>query len=390
MADFNLDTFKDFGVKKIQTEQPVNQPAQAQVQTSAPVVPKEEKPKTEIKPAEKTPAIKTSPLKDEFLKAKQSRGLFERFYDFTKNVTGFGHGYKKLEQKIEQAEQNNISETDLKNSIDKYKRSNENAKQTFGDVISGLVSLFTCFGLTNQAKKLNARCELGAIENFGGAIGDILSSKRADFIKRTIKSTPKTLAIAIPITAIVGGFTKYLTLKINRIGSKEFDYGSKKELGKEKYKEEKKLKKGLKRLDSAKNFFTGMLNGIYAPLAALSGGIIGAPVYLAATTGTRYMMSNKENKSLSDFGKDLADNAVLNTLGAAACASNMDGIVIEVVIKKHIFRESCTVVSYKSSDIPCSCPGTRFNIYLAIVFVGCEVNFFWICWIELPKECTNV
>ena len=164
MAGFNLDTFKDFNVGKVQIENSTVQSSPAHVQPSATAVLKEEKPKTENKPAEKPPEIKSSPVKDEFLKAKQARGLFERFYDFTKNVTGFGHGYKKLEQKIECADKNNVSEEDLKKSIDKYKRSNENARQTFGDVTSGLASLLTYFGLTNQAKKLTARYELGALD----------------------------------------------------------------------------------------------------------------------------------------------------------------------------------------------------------------------------------
>lgn len=315
MAGFNLNTFKNFNIGKIPMEQSVQQVVSPAVST--PADSKEEKSKTEVKPAQKEQTIKVSPIKDEFLKAKSSRGLFEKVYDFTKNATGFGHGYKKLEQAIENAEQNKISEADLKNSVDKYKRSNENARQTFGDVTSGLVSLFTYFGLTNQAKKLNARYELNA---FGERAKEIFSSSKLKFIENIVKSKARTLAIVIPIAAIAGGFMKYFTLKINRIGSKEFDYGNKKELGKEKYKEQKAIIKGQKRLDSCKNFFTGMLNGIYAPLAALGGGIVGAPAYLLATTGTRYAMSKKEDKSLGDFGKDLADNAVFNTLAAAAIA----------------------------------------------------------------------
>ena len=39
-------------------------------------------------------------LKDEFVTIKKNRGLFEKTYDFCKNLTSFGTGYKKIEKGV--------------------------------------------------------------------------------------------------------------------------------------------------------------------------------------------------------------------------------------------------------------------------------------------------
>ena len=68
-------------------------------------------------------------LKDEFVTIKKSRGLFEKTYDFCKNLTSFGTGYKKIEKNINLTEKKELKAEELEKSINKYKVSCENAKE---------------------------------------------------------------------------------------------------------------------------------------------------------------------------------------------------------------------------------------------------------------------
>ncbi|MCR4881795.1 MAG: hypothetical protein K6A44_07585 [bacterium] len=332
MAQFDVNLYKSFingnnnpYTRLAQKAEQADKKATAPIQETAPAQEtkqiKENKPVAPTtKPAEPNKNLQT--LKDEFVTTKKSRGLFEKFYDFCKNTTGFGLGWKKLEQKIAKAEANQFSEEELKQDIDKYKKSNTNARQSFGDLFSGLASIGTFLGLSNIGSRLHARFEIRAIRNsiILSAIHDMRKIKQLSNIEKNIKnlvaSSAKTKAfIAVPLAMLAGGFTKYIALKINRIGSKEYDPGDKKVLGARKYKELKGIKKSQKRMASLKNFGTGMLNGLITPLVTLSGGIVGIPAYLIANSGIRYVTNNKD-KSLSDFGKQLADNAALNAVMA--------------------------------------------------------------------------
>ena len=73
--------------------------------------------------------------------------------------------------------------------------------------------------------------------------------------------------------ALVGGLTKYWTLKINRIRSKR--YVPDKQDNSLTVKQQKKLLKSERKNANFRNFATGALNGLLMPIMTL-GGIIGA------------------------------------------------------------------------------------------------------------------
>ena len=130
------------------------------------------------------------------------------------------------------------------------------------------------------------------------------------------------MLVMLPLLAVAGGITKWIYGKIERIGSKEFKVDKKAFTDKKELKAEKKKARKARRKANFKNFATGALNGILAPVTALAGGIIGVPAYILATTGIRYASSKNDNreKSLDDFTKSLKDNAAVNILTTAAIA----------------------------------------------------------------------
>ena len=191
-------------------------------------------------------------LSDEFVKAKKSNGLFERFYDFCKNKTGFGLGSRKLEQKIAGFEKGEVKEEDAKKSLSDYRISQENAAQNFGDLASGLVAITGYFGLSNQIKKFNAITTLNH-----NAIDLAKDIKGVKFVEKFLKSNTQTKAIIIPLVMLAGGITKYWTLKFNRFGSKEFKVENKDQLDKKEFKKAKKALNSKRHWLNFKNFCTG-------------------------------------------------------------------------------------------------------------------------------------
>lgn len=99
------------------------------------------------------------------------------------------------------------------------------------------------------------------------------------------------MLVMLPLLAVAGGITKWIYGKIERIGSKEFKVDKKAFTDKKELKAEKKKARKARRKANLKNFATGALNGILAPVTALAGGIIGVPAYILATTGIRYASS---------------------------------------------------------------------------------------------------
>ncbi len=333
MAQFDLSIYKDFvrnNPYEVSQNNVTDTPAKVQVQVTADAKTKVAEPQTKVEA--KIPNSNFTELKDEFIKAQKNRGLFERFYDFCKNITSFGSGSNKLAAQISLAEAGKLSEKDLKDNIEKYKYSNHNARKTFGDTLSSLAAIGTFFGLSNYISTLNAMFEVGA-EDGSLLVRTLKASDEArkmiknvkghqvENLKKLVGSSVKSkLKIVIPAAMIVGGFVKYFALKINRIGSKEFETGDKKVLGKEKYKAAKKEMKKKKRADSFKNLWTGMINGLLTPITMISGGIIGVPLYVLSTFGIRYSTSDTKNKSFSDFGKKLGENGVFNGIMALIAA----------------------------------------------------------------------
>ena len=156
-----------------------------------------------------------------------------------------------------------------------------------------------------------------------GLIGAVLNegdseSKFIGKISKILKGLNKRSIIGLGalIAALSAGIMKQFVLGINRIGSKEFKFDKKNKPPKE---ERKQIRKA-KRKERTKNFLTGALSGVFAPLIGIAGGIVGVPAFLAANFGTRYLTQNKDKKSLNDFAEKYKDNAVINTVTAGIMA----------------------------------------------------------------------
>lgn len=254
-------------------------------------------------------------LKDEFVKAKKSNGLVERFYNFCKNSTGLGLGSKKIEKSIARLESGEASAEEVKSKIADYKVSQENAAQNFGDLASVGATLPGFYFLFNKGKKSKAEFELKAFR-FGA------EAKITKITKWLVNSKANAAVLLLPAMMLAGGITKWAVLKVNRIGSKEFKVENEKELNKKELKRAKRKITKERHAANFRNFYTGAFNGLLAPITTLTGGIVGVPAYLLATSGIRYFSSKKEekDKTIGNFGKNLSNNAVTNILFAAAVA----------------------------------------------------------------------
>lgn len=272
-------------------------------------------------------------LKDEFATIKKNRGLFEKTYDFCKNLTSFGTGYKKIEKNINLTEKKELKAEELEKSINKYKVSCENAKENCGNVISILASGGTFLGL--EKLKTFATGHLSVNQSFRDKIDNNIlklnkNIKNVKFLKKInlpdtkfLYSSPKTKALFAISAALVGGFTKYFVMKFDRLGSKKYSIENKKELSKDELKAKKKEIRKMKRKESFKNFSSGMFDGITAPILALGGGLIGVPAYIATNLGIKQIFKKDKEKSFAEFSNKIKDNAVLNTIALAAVSIPM-------------------------------------------------------------------
>lgn len=281
----------------------------------------------EIKNTENTTTniITNSNIRDEFVKEKKNNGLIRKFYNFLKNKTNIGLGSKAVEKEIDKFEKGEISEENIKDTITKYKTSQQNSVQAFADTATAAVTISGYYLGNNFIKKYQAQDKLNALPQFIKNIKentDSIKFKRLKLIEDILKSKTKATMLMLPILGIVGGITKLTITKAERIGSKEFKVDKKAFTDKKELKAEKKKARKERRKTNFKNFLTGAANGILAPVTALAGGIIGVPAYILATTGLRYTTNNKDkkDKSLNDFAQSLKDNAAVNTLATVAVA----------------------------------------------------------------------
>ena len=266
-----------------------------------------------------------SNTRDEFVKEKKNNGLIRKFYNFLKNKTNIGLGSKAVEKEIDKFEKGEISEENIKDTITKYKNSQQNSVQAFADTATAAVTISGYYLGNNFIKKYQAQDKLNALPQFLKNIKentDSIKSKRLKLIEDILKSKTKATLLMLPILGIVGGITKLTITKAERIGSKEFKVDKKAFTDKKELKTAKKKARKEKRKTNFKNFLTGAANGILAPVTALAGGIIGIPAYILATTGLRYTTNNKDkkDKSLNDFAQSFKDNAAVNTLATVAVA----------------------------------------------------------------------
>lgn len=266
-------------------------------------------------------------IRDEFNVEHKKNGLVERLYNGFKNLTGLGVGSKKAEEAVRKAEAGEISVDDARNVIDKYRKSQVNSAQAFGDIMSVGASGMTFFGVRNSLKKAGAKAVLNekatdfAIDIFG-------------FGKKMLgigKSKTKAVAIAAVVAALVGGIVKWGTLKFNRIGSEEFKYskkeynGAKEGYDKLLYRAEKKDKNKKRRGANFRNFVSGALNGVMMPITMLGAAIIGVPTYYIANSLNRYFIGNHEEKgkNLKGYVNNLKGDAVAHAAVVAATAVPM-------------------------------------------------------------------
>ncbi len=266
-----------------------------------------------------------SNIRDEFVKEKKNNGIIRKFYNFLKNKTNIGLGSKAVEKEIDKFEKGEISEENIKDTITKYKTSQQNSVQAFADTATAAVTISGYYLGNNFIKKYQAQDKLNALPQFIKNIKentDSIKLKRLKLIEDILKSKTKATMLMLPILGIVGGITKLTITKAERIGSKEFKVDKKAFTDKKELKAEKKKARKERRKTNFKNFLTGAANGILAPVTALAGGIIGVPAYILATTGLRYTTNNKDkkDKSLNDFAQSFKDNAVVNTIATAAVA----------------------------------------------------------------------
>jgi serine/threonine protein kinase len=264
----------------------------------------------------------TVELSSKFAQEKQKYGLIEKFYDFCKNTTGLGIGSKKVERKIAEFENGETAQAEAEKKISDYKISQEGSTQHFGDLASGLVAIMGYFGLSNGVKKLRAQFETEAVHPLMQIFLKDTSEKFKQTIKNSLKSNKKTKAVIIPLIMLAGGYTKYWLLKFNRLGSKEFKVENKDELDKKELKKAKKALNHKRHNLNFKNFCTGAINGLLAPITTVAGGIAGIPAYILATSGVRFLASKNDNKdkSTGNFAENLKNNIALDSLFAAALA----------------------------------------------------------------------
>lgn len=272
-----------------------------------------------------TNIITNSNIRDEFVKEKKNNGLIRKFYNFLKNKTNIGLGSKLSKKEIDKFEKGEISEENIKDTITKYKTSQQNSVQAFADTATAAVTISGYYLGNNFIKKYQAQDKLNALPQFIKNIKentDSIKLKRLKLTEDILKSKTKATILMLPILGIVGGITKLTITKAERIGSKEFKVDKKAFTDKKELKAEKKKARKERRKTNFKNFLTGAANGILAPVTALAGGIIGIPAYILATTGLRYTTNNKDkkDKSLNDFAQSFKDNAAVNTLATVAVA----------------------------------------------------------------------
>lgn len=277
-----------------------------------------------------------SPLsaQDEFIYQHKKNGLIESLYNGIKNLTGLGIGSKKVKAELAKVESGEITEEEAKQTIDKYRKSQVNSSQGFGDLVSIGASGITFFAIRNKLKMLSAEMQINKkyYDDMAKMVGEISKESGKGFwgrlgesIIKSGQSNAKMVAVATVAAAFAGGLSKWGILKLNRIGSKEVDKkdfnGAKDRYDKAAYKYEKKLNKK----ERPNNFLSGMINGLMMPVTLIGGGIVGIPAYFAGNSLNRYFVANKteKDKSFKGYVENLKSDAITHAAFAAAAAIPM-------------------------------------------------------------------
>lgn len=293
--------------------------------------------------------VQQSTLKDEFIKQKRKNGLVERAYDSAKNLTNLGTGSKKVQNAIKKAEAGAISQEEAYKTIEKYRKSQVNSAQAFGDILSVGAAGLTFFNANKISKWTTAGVKVNnpmvkffegefkkIAEEAASTAGKNSSAQSKKFLDSfnnlltTLKSDKKMLAVTVGATILTGALVKNIAMQVNRIGSKEFSVDKKDFNGartaedKAAYKAAKKAKRKERFNADCRNILSGAVNGAMMPLGLL-GGAIAAPAYVVGNSLNRFFIGNHEekNKSLSGYMKNLENDSLLHAATAVAMAVPM-------------------------------------------------------------------
>lgn len=263
-------------------------------------------------------------IKQDFEKLKKNNGLSEKFYNYLKNKTNFGLGSKKIENQITEFENQKITKDELDKSILNYKKSQKSAEQNTGNLAAAALTISTYFLMENQRKRLMAKLEVNESSIFKEFIEG--APKKIKKIIETALNLSKTKTkfalLLAPVLFIIGGNTKMYALNLNRIGSKEYKYEKDKNLDKKANKKAKKEVKKARRKANFKNFLTGGISGLLAPMTGVLSGIVGVPAYLASVLALDSLTKSKDvkDKTTNEKLETLKNNWALNSAFALAIA----------------------------------------------------------------------
>lgn len=264
-------------------------------------------------------------VQDEFVRQHKRNGLVERLYNGIKNLTGLGIGSKKVKAELAKVESGEITGEQARETVDKYRKSQVNSQQAFGDLMSIGASGLTFFGIRNWLKQKGAEALLN--EKYFNQQDDLININKK-IHKKWLgygKSNAKVIATTAFAATLAGGFAKWGSLLINRIGSKGVDKkefnGAKTPYDKAAYKLEKEIEKK----EHGRNFLSGMINGVMMPLTLLGGGIAGIPAYFVGNSLNRYFVANKteKDKSFNGYLENLKSDGITQAVVTTATAIPM-------------------------------------------------------------------
>ena len=269
---------------------------------------------------------------------KKNTGLIEKLYNKIKNLTGFGIGSKKVEEKLQKVKSGEVSKAEFIKTVNDYNTSQENSAQVLGDLFSVGAAGITYFGLRNEAKlhhagkalneKFGTKTTLSTfLEDVGKGGLNWKTTKKiyGRILAFSATSKTKLAMFTTGIAALIGGLTKLQVLQLNRIGSQEFktdkkDFnGAKNPYDKAAYKISKKMHNSSKRNSNLRGFLSGAINGAMMPLSILGGAIVGIPAYLVGNSLNRYFVGQKHSqKTLNGYVENLTNDGVTHAALAAA------------------------------------------------------------------------
>ena len=254
-------------------------------------------------------------IKKELRAAKRQNGLIEKIADKIKSVTGYGLSVKKLEKSVNSGE----NQKQVSKDIQKYRAQQESTAQATADVATGLLALGTFFKWKNGLEKSIAK-------NFkldGGMMDAITDfSDKGVKMKNMLKGKYAPLIIAGIGATFVGGISKWLLMKMNRIGTQQYKADLQDGMKTSERNREKRETAENRNSANTRNFLSGMINGATTPLMAL-GGIIGVPVYIVVNSLNRYFVASKEqeDKSIGGYVENIANSPISQLAVAGTIAA---------------------------------------------------------------------